>query len=252
MRPSRTRAGDGARTHDIKLGKLALYQLSYARGQGGQYKRRKGGRQATESRRRGAGARAATASREPRANHARTTREPRANHARTTREPRANHARTTRERPCERSCEQPPEAPEKNKSARERGRYCHRPADGIGAAGREEPAVGIEPTTARLRIGCSTTELRWRGLLCPSADSNRDAFRHHPLKMACLPISPLGHSIEQHHNYTCTTHRTPTTHTPESTHTTCVTVTALVLRAHMNSGADGARTRDLRSDSPAL
>ena len=25
-----------------------------------------------------------------------------------------------------------------------------------------EPAVGIEPTTARLRIGCSTTELRWR------------------------------------------------------------------------------------------
>ena len=26
----------------------------------------------------------------------------------------------------------------------------------------EEPAVGIEPTTARLRIGCSTTELRWQ------------------------------------------------------------------------------------------
>src|SRR5262249_15459730 len=25
-----------------------------------------------------------------------------------------------------------------------------------------EPAVGIEPTTARLRIECSTTELRWR------------------------------------------------------------------------------------------
>src|SRR5688572_26534622 len=25
-----------------------------------------------------------------------------------------------------------------------------------------EPAVGIEPTTARLRIGCSTTELCWR------------------------------------------------------------------------------------------
>ena len=66
----------------------------------------------------------------------------------------------------------------------------------------QEPAVGIEPTTARLRIGCSTTELRWRlrscdfvrlrALPCPSADSNRDAFRHHPLKMACLPVSPLG------------------------------------------------------------
>src|SRR5690242_325843 len=53
-----------------------------------------------------------------------------------------------------------------------------------------EPAVGIEPTTARLRIECSTTELRWH--ICPGADSNRYAFRHHPLKMACLPISPPG------------------------------------------------------------
>ena len=29
-------------------------------------------------------------------------------------------------------------------------------------------------------------------LQCPGADSNRDALRHHPLKMACLPISPPG------------------------------------------------------------
>ena len=28
---TRFRAGDGVRTHDIQLGKLALYQLSYAR-----------------------------------------------------------------------------------------------------------------------------------------------------------------------------------------------------------------------------
>ena len=28
---------------------------------------------------------------------------------------------------------------------------------------RREPLVGIEPTTARLRIECSTPELRWRG-----------------------------------------------------------------------------------------
>src|SRR5512140_2858018 len=60
-----------------------------------------------------------------------------------------------------------------------------------------EPAVGIEPTTARLRIECSTTELRWQSPLyseptCPGADSNRDALRHHPLKMACLPVSPPG------------------------------------------------------------
>src|ERR1700710_3116189 len=33
-----------------------------------------------------------------------------------------------------------------------------------------------------------------KGVLCecPGADSNRYAFRHHPLKMACLPISPPG------------------------------------------------------------
>src|SRR5690606_16351632 len=28
--------------------------------------------------------------------------------------------------------------------------------------GRVEPTVGFEPTTCRLRIGCSTAELRWR------------------------------------------------------------------------------------------
>jgi hypothetical protein len=31
--------------------------------------------------------------------------------------------------------------------------------------------------------------------LCPGTDSNRDALRHHPLKMACLPISPPGPTI---------------------------------------------------------
>ena len=30
---------------------------------------------------------------------------------------------------------------------------------------------------------------------CPGTDSNRDALRHHPLKMACLPISPPGPTI---------------------------------------------------------
>ncbi len=56
-----------------------------------------------------------------------------------------------------------------------------------------EPQVRIELTTARLRIECSTPELLWRGTTtCPGADSNRDALRHHPLKMACLPVSPPG------------------------------------------------------------
>lgn len=39
------RAGDGVRTHDIQLGKLALYQLSYARRTEGKVPRRAGIRQ---------------------------------------------------------------------------------------------------------------------------------------------------------------------------------------------------------------
>src|SRR6476469_3824891 len=58
--------------------------------------------------------------------------------------------------------------------------------------GPREPLVGFEPTTARLRIESSTPELQWRDVGCPGADSNRDAFRHYPLKIACLPVSPPG------------------------------------------------------------
>ncbi len=43
----------------------------------------------------------------------------------------------------------------------------------VGRGILSEPAVGIEPTTARLRIGCSTTELRWRVLR--DCDSPRGA-----------------------------------------------------------------------------
>src|SRR3954453_20871446 len=32
---------------------------------------------------------------------------------------------------------------------------------------------------------------------CPGADSNRDAFRHYPLKIACLPVSPPGQAADQ-------------------------------------------------------
>ena len=41
-------------------------------------------------------------------------------------------------------------------------------------------------------------------LQCPDSDSNRDALRHHPLKMACLPVSPPGQ------NYRDTTERQQT------------------------------------------
>src|SRR6266508_4489556 len=74
--------------------------------------------------------------------------------------------------------------------------------------GCREPQVGFEPTTARLRIECSTPELLWPinsagahvgapPIRCPGADSNRDAFRHYPLKIACLPVSPPGRAAEQ-------------------------------------------------------
>src|SRR5437764_13461206 len=39
--------------------------------------------------------------------------------------------------------------------------------------------------------------------LCPGTDSNRDALRHHPLKMACLPISPPGPTSTASQSYKC-------------------------------------------------
>src|SRR5262245_54106085 len=72
-----------------------------------------------------------------------------------------------------------------------------------------EPLVGFEPTTARLRIESSTPELQWLASnegarvrrapdsRCPGADSNRDAFRHYPLKIACLPVSPPGRAASK-------------------------------------------------------
>src|SRR6185312_13364999 len=52
-------------------------------------------------------------------------------------------------------------------------------------------------STARLRIESSTPELQWPVIRCPGADSNRYAFRHYPLKIACLPVSPPGRAAEQ-------------------------------------------------------
>src|SRR5438046_6556071 len=45
------------------------------------------------------------------------------------------------------------------------GQYLHYPwSEGVSiTATGQEPPVGFEPTTARLRIESSTTELRWRG-----------------------------------------------------------------------------------------
>jgi hypothetical protein len=49
-----------------------------------------------------------------------------------------------------------------------------------------EPVVGFEPTTVRLQIGCSTTELNWpgRGSTAGSPRSNRGQIRF----PAALPV----------------------------------------------------------------
>ena len=40
--------------------------------------------------------------------------------------------------------------------------YARETSDDANLSSNKEPQVGIEPTTARLRIECSTTELLWR------------------------------------------------------------------------------------------
>jgi hypothetical protein len=55
-----------------------------------------------------------------------------------------------------------------------------------------EPAVGIEPTTARLRIECSTTELRWLASLARSAPVLSGVARAQRLTPIPLPSSALA------------------------------------------------------------
>ena len=68
-----------------------------------------------------------------------------------------------------------------------------------------EPMVGFEPTTCRLRIGCSTAELHWpavrlreaqgasRARWWPGADLN---CRHHDFQSCALPTELPGHVAE--------------------------------------------------------
>jgi hypothetical protein len=85
------------------------------------------------------------------------------------------------------------------------------------------PLIGLESKA----LATHAALLRAVVLECPGADSNRYAFRHHPLKMACLPISPPGQNFSPR---SALRTRTP----------------------HNKHGADGARTRDLSSDSRVL
>jgi hypothetical protein len=66
-----------------------------------------------------------------------------------------------------------------------------------------EPMVGFEPTTCRLRIGCSTAELHWRTSRRPGAPRRRwwpraDLnCRHHDFQSCALPTELLGRLAER-------------------------------------------------------
>ena len=117
-----------------------------------------------------------------------------------------------------------------------------------------EPQVGIEPTTARLRIECSTTELLWRGAGCGSHDLP-SAIRHLP--SANRPSMPwLGFEP-----------RRVAAPPPQDGVSTSFTTRAELQRNNRQTtekkqrenrcfspydGSDGARTRGLLSDSQVL
>ena len=84
----------------------------------------------------------------------------------------------------------------------------------------KEPQIGIEPMTARLRIGCSTTELLWPNPAMPWSG----------LEPLCLSAPPPQDGVST--NFT--------------------TRATLFPASNKKNGADGARTRDLSSDSRVL
>src|SRR5688572_1759273 len=93
-----------------------------------------------------------------------------------------------------------------------------------------EPQVRIELTTARLRIGCSTTELLWR---------REDALAR------TRTATPFGTTPSRWRVYQFHHQGMPARYGTFS----CAAPPSCVLHVH---GADGARTRDLSSDSRVL
>src|SRR5262249_9319733 len=84
---------------------------------------------------------------------------------------------------------------------------------------------------------------------CPGTDSNRDALRHHPLKMACLPISPPGPcGLLQF----CDQRSAIRSKRSENRNDRAQTDSKLLSLVTVLHGSDGARTRDLSSDSRVL
>ena len=95
-------------------------------------------------------------------------------------------------------------------------------------ASQPEPQKGIEPLTARLRIECSTTELLWQ--LLPEVTHALTRTR---------TATPCGTTPSRWRVY-------------QFHHQGVLTCILLFVPFKKRNGADGARTRDLRSDSAAL
>lgn len=115
----------------------------------------------------------------------------------------------------------------------------------------EEPQVGIEPTTARLRIECSTTELLWRSLPVPLPLVHMPWRGLEPRRLAAPPPQDgVSTNFTTRANHTALTScqlfsdrrsefpnaRTRTLRQPSA----------------VQHGSDGVRTRDLSSDSRVL
>src|SRR5438309_518488 len=64
-----------------------------------------------------------------------------------------------------------------------------------GQRGVKEPPVGFEPTTARLRIESSTTELRWRSPNLAAAVSTRYSLRLGPVTHLVVGAPHLPDSL---------------------------------------------------------
>ena len=79
---------------------------------------------------------------------------------------------------------------------------CSDPAE-LRAQKKLERAAGIEPASSAWKaeviafIRCPRKHLKTfeRQHWCGWRDSNSHAVKHHPLKMACLPISPQPHCV---------------------------------------------------------
>src|ERR1041385_1163721 len=109
-----------------------------------------------------------------------------------------------------------------------------------------EPAVGIEPTTARLRIECSTTELRWQ-----SSDLKSQTRR------VCSSILSGGENALARTRTVTPCGTTPSRWRVYQFHHQGISyIEQRVPRSRERvlgiNGADGARTRDLSSDSRVL